>query len=100
MKSMYPRPTSTLLYPRTGVAHRGRGTGLLPKMSRDLQCIDLQVLPPSNLIAVLMQLSMVASAEGDSEFITDLETECRRVRTVPMMGSSSWPPSDQTWLCC
>jgi hypothetical protein len=55
-------------------------------MSRDLQCIDLQVLPPSNLIAVLMQLSMVASAEGDSEFITNLETECPRLRKAQMMG--------------
>ena len=32
----------------------GRSTALFPKTLRDLQCIDLQVLPPSGLIADLM----------------------------------------------
>ena len=33
------------------------------------------VLPPSHLIAGLMQLPMVTAAEGYGEFVADLETQ-------------------------
>jgi hypothetical protein len=39
------------------------GMALLPKTLSNLQCIDLQVLPPRGFVAGLMQLSMMAAAE-------------------------------------
>ena len=36
---------------------------LLPKTSRDLERIDLQILQPGNFIARLMKLSMMSTAQ-------------------------------------
>ena len=70
------------------------GMSLLPQTSCDLQCIDLQALPPSNLTASLMHLSMVTSAERYSELITDLETHCPRLRKAQMVRVGRLPPAD------
>ena len=71
---------------------------LFPKTFCDLQCIDLQVLPPSNLIASLMQLSMVTAAERHGELIADLEADRPRLRKPQMMWVGWLPPADQARL--
>ena len=45
---------------------------LLPKTSRDLERIDPQILPPSDLVVGLMELPMVTAAKRYGELITDL----------------------------
>jgi hypothetical protein len=71
---------------------------LFPKTSRDLDGIDLQILPPSDLVAGLMSLPMVASAERHSELIADLEADRPRLRKTQVMRISRLPPADQTRL--
>ena len=51
------------------------GMSLFPKIPSDLKRIDPQFPPPGHLIARLMQLAMVPTAERHGEFVTDFETE-------------------------
>ena len=71
---------------------------MLPKTSRDLEGIDLQILPPNYLVAGLMWLPMVASAERHSKLIANFKTECPRLRKTQVMRIRRLPPADQTRL--
>ena len=71
---------------------------MLPKTSCDVQGIDLQVFPPSCLIAGLMQLPMMTAAERHGELITDLETDRPRLRKPQMMRIGGLPPANQARL--
>ena len=48
---------------------------LLPKPLGNLQCVDVQILPPCHFIAGLMQRPMMTAAEGYGELVADFETE-------------------------
>ena len=48
--------------------------GLFPKTPGCFQRIDFESVPPRNLIAGLMKLSVMPAAERDGEFIANLET--------------------------
>src|SRR5215831_1755369 len=71
---------------------------LLPKTSCDLQCIDLQVLPPGSLAADLMQLPMVSTAKWHGKFIAHLQTHCSRLRKAQMVRIGGLSPAHQTRL--
>ena len=71
---------------------------MLPKTSSDLKSIDLQVLPPRLLVASLMHLPMVPTAERHGEFITDLKSDRPRLRKAQMVRIGRLPPADQTRL--
>ena len=71
---------------------------LLPKTASCLESIDPHALPPRLLVASLMQLSMVSTAERHGEFITDLKTDRPWLRKTQMVGIGSLPPADQTRL--
>ena len=71
---------------------------LLPKTVSCLESIDLQALPPCHLIASLMQLSMVTTAERHGELITDLETDRPWLRKAQMMRIGRLPPADEARL--
>ena len=47
----------------------------LPKPLGDLQRLDLEVFPPNDFVAGLMQLSMMPTAERDGELIADFEAD-------------------------
>ena len=47
--------------------------GLLPKILGDFQRVDVEILPPRNLITSLMQLSVMAAAERHGELIADFK---------------------------
>ena len=51
--------------------------GLVPKMFGSFPRVDFKSFPPRNLIASLMELSMMAATEWNREFIADLETDGR-----------------------
>ena len=71
---------------------------LLPKTVSCLESIDPQALPPRLLIASLMQLTMVPTAERHGELITHLETDRPWLRKAQMMRIGRLPPADQTRL--
>jgi hypothetical protein len=71
---------------------------LLPKTASDLEGIDPQALPPRLLVASLMRLAMMPTAEWHGEFITDLKTDRPRLRKAQMVRIGRLPPADQTGL--
>ena len=75
-----------------------RATCFLPKTPRDLQGIDLYGFPPGNLIASLMQLSMMPAAERDGELIADLKADRPRLGKAQVMRIRRLSSTDQTRL--
>ena len=51
------------------------GPALLPKSLGDLKGFDIEVVPPSYLIAGLMQLSVMVATKRYSEFVADFKTQ-------------------------
>ena len=72
--------------------------GLHPKVLGGLQGIDPEVFPPALLIARLMQLSMVTTAERHGEFIADLKAHRSRLGKAQMMRVTWLASADQTRL--
>jgi hypothetical protein len=70
----------------------------LPQPLSDRQCIDIQIFPPSHLIAGLMQLPMMTSAKGYSELVADFETQGSRLGKPQMMRIGRLPAADETGL--
>ena len=71
---------------------------LFPQPLGDLQCVDLQILPPGNLIAGLMQLPVMAAAERDGELVADFEAECARLRKPQVMRIGRLPAANEAGL--
>jgi hypothetical protein len=46
---------------------------LFPKSLGNLERLDVELLPPGGLVAGLMQLAVMASAEGNGKLIAYLE---------------------------
>ena len=57
----------------------------LPQLPGCAEGVDLQFLPPSDFIAGLMQLPVMASAERDGELIANLDPLCARLREAEMV---------------
>ena len=72
--------------------------GLFPKMLGGFQRIDFESFPPRDLIAGLMQLPVMASAERDGEFVADFKAEGSRLSKPQMMRIARLPTADQTRL--
>ena len=75
-----------------------RWMGLFPKTSRDLQCIDLQVLPPVLFVPSLVQLPMMAAAQRHGELITYLKPNGPGLRKPQVMRIAGLPAADQARL--
>jgi hypothetical protein len=69
-----------------------------PKPLGDLQCVDLQILPPDHLIAGLMQLPMMTAAKGYGELVADFEAQGSRLRKSQVIRIGRLAPADQAWL--
>jgi hypothetical protein len=61
----------------------------------DSQCIDIQILPPSRLIAGLMQLPMVTAAEGYGKFVADFETQGSGLGKPQLMRIGRLPDANE-----
>ena len=71
---------------------------LSPQLFGDLERLDLSLVPPGDLVAGLMQLAMMATAEGNGELIADLETKGARLGEAEVMRVARLPAADQTGL--
>ena len=71
---------------------------LLPKPLGDLQCIDVEVLPPDHFIASLMQPPMMAPAERYGELVADFETERSGLGKSQVMRIGGLPAADEARL--
>ena len=70
---------------------------LLPKTVRSPEHRSSS-FPPRLLIASLMQLSMMPTAERHGELIADFETDRPWLRKAQMMRIGRLPPADQARL--
>ena len=64
---------------------RGFWMRLLPISPSDFKRVDIEIPPPGHLIAGLMQLPVMTTAEGYREFIADLQPDCSRLRKTQVM---------------
>jgi hypothetical protein len=71
---------------------------LFPKRPGDRQRLDLEVCPPGHLVARLMQLPVMSTAERDRELIADFEPNGSRLGKAQMMRIAGLPSTDQTRL--
>ena len=59
--------------------------GLVPKPFGNFQCVDIQVFPPRCFIAGLMQLTMMAAAQGHGELVADFKAQGPGLGKAQMM---------------
>jgi len=71
---------------------------LFPKPLGDLQRLDVEILPPGDFIAGLMQLPMMTTAEWDSELVTDFETQGSGLRKAEVMRVARLSAADEAGL--
>ncbi|MGB8392937.1 MAG: hypothetical protein WCE27_04780 [Pseudolabrys sp.] len=74
------------------------GMALLPKMLGHLKRIDLPFPPPGHLVARLMELTMVTTAERHGEHVTDFETEGSGLGKAQVMRIRRLSTTDQARL--
>ena len=73
-------------------------TRLLPKLPSERQGIDVERLPPGNLIAGLMKLPVMTATERDGELVTDFKADGSGLCKAQMMRVGRLPPANQTGL--
>ena len=89
--------SSTLLIgrgPHCGIGSRRFCVRLFPKLLGDLERVDLEILPPCHLVAGLMKLPMMASAERYGEFVADFEAEGSGLGEPQVMRIGRLPAAD------
>ena len=67
-------------------------------MLRDLERLDVELLPPGGLVAGLMQLAVMTSAEGHGELIAYLEANGSRLRKAQVMRVARLAATDKAGL--
>jgi len=80
------------------VWHRRFWVCLLRKPLGNWQGIDVEALPPGQLIARLMQLAMMTAAERYGELIADFETERSGLGKAQVMRIGRLPAAHETGL--
>ena len=71
---------------------------LLPQRPGSLQCVDIEVLPPGDFVAGLVQLPVMAAAEGNGELVADFKADGSGLRKPQMMRIGWLPATDQAGL--
>ncbi len=72
--------------------------GLLPKSFGDVECFDLEALPPGHLIAGLMQLPVMTAAERNGELVADFKADRSWLGKPQVMRVAGLPPAYETGL--
>jgi hypothetical protein len=73
-------------------------TGFPPELSGDLDGIDALRLPPGDLIAGAMQVTVMDAAERHRELIAHFAAQRARLHEAQMMGIAGLAPTDQAGL--
>ena len=69
-----------------------------PEPLGDLEWLNLEVFPPNDFVAGLMQLPMMTAAERDGELVADLETNGPRLGKPYVMRVARLPATNETRL--
>ena len=72
--------------------------GLIPKAFGDVERLDVELLPPGDLIAGLMQLPVMTAAEGHGELVADFEADGSRLGKAQVMRVGWLPAANETRL--
>src|ERR1035437_9336242 len=97
-RSVFDRSLGGTFFIGMDICRRRFWVRLLPKPLGDLQCIDVEVLPPDHFIASLMQLPMMAPAERYGELVADFETERSGLGRPQVMRIGWLAAADETGL--
>src|SRR4030081_2378846 len=81
-----------------GLSARQNQPGLLPKLPSLLDRGNLNVGPPSDLVAMAVQIAMMFAAQWNGEFIADLSSEGSWLRKFEMMRIARRALADQARL--
>src|SRR3974377_2305007 len=71
---------------------------LLPDSLRNLEWLDIELLPPGGLVAGLMQLTVMTSAERNGEFIAHLQPDGSGLGETQVMRVRRRPATDEAGL--
>src|SRR6516162_5404497 len=71
---------------------------LLPESLGDFEWLDIELLPPGGLIAGLMQLTMMTSAERNGELIAHLQPDGSGLGEAQVMRVRRLPATDEAGL--
>jgi hypothetical protein len=71
---------------------------LLPQSFGNLECVDVEILPPGHFIARLMQLSVMTTAKRHRELIADFHPDRPGLREPQVMRVGGLTPADKTGL--
>ena len=71
---------------------------LLPQSLGDLERFNVEFLPPGELVAGLMQLTVMTAAEGNGVFIADFQPNGSGLRKAQVMRVCGLPTTDETGL--
>jgi len=74
------------------------GAALLPQLLRNTEGTDVEMAPPGNFIAGLMQLPVMTAAEWNGEFIAHFKPEGSRLCKPQMMRVSRLTPANKAGL--
>jgi hypothetical protein len=72
---------------------------IAPKGCRDSERIDPLAVPPVALIAASVKFTVVQSADGDSETVTDFPPHHPLLRELDVVGIRRGAAADQARLC-
>lgn len=70
-----------------------------PKSLRDRERVNIQVHPPCDFTARMVELAVMGAAERDRVFVTDLSAQGLRLSKFQVMGIRGRPAANQAWLC-
>ena len=71
---------------------------LCPKLPGNFQRFDVEVLPPGDFIANLVQLSVMAATERDGELVADFQADGSRLCKTQVMRVTGLPSADEAGL--
>ena len=71
---------------------------LVPKRLGDLQRLDVEILPPGEFVAGLVQLPMMTAAKGHGELVADFKADGSGLGKAQVMRVGRLPAADETGL--
>ena len=70
----------------------------LPEILRHIERADIEIAPPGELVAGLMQLSVMTTAEWNGEFVAHFKAEASRLGKSQMVRISRLTSTDEAGL--
>ena len=74
------------------------GPALVPEFFGDLERLDMDIVPPGQFVARLMQRAMMVATQWHGELVADFETQGSRLRKPQVMRIRRLTSTNETWV--